>query len=159
MCFSCVLLLTCAPLACSMEGGELFNRIQQRADRPFTERGALRCAALLSLAVLVLLHTSSFPMSSNQPYYSVPHSSAPRPHSSASRISELSTLFASCALQRRPRLCSRSPPPFDSCIKTSLHTAISSQRTSSIPNPDPTVRALITVHLHTSRESDAHVRH
>lgn len=65
--------------------------------------------------------------------------SSEAPHFLLTRTS----LFLSPLMQKLPRLCSRSPPPFASFIKTLLHIAISSQRTYSIPKADPTVRSHI----------------
>lgn len=52
------ILLTCG-LFCSMDGGELFSRIQDRGDQAFTERGRLPAALIL------LSHSSSFPAKFN----------------------------------------------------------------------------------------------
>ena len=41
---------------CSMEGGELFNRIRSRHDRPYTEREAANIILMIAKAVTHLHH-------------------------------------------------------------------------------------------------------
>jgi len=40
----------------SMEGGELFNRIRDRQDKPFTEREAANIITMITNAVIHLHH-------------------------------------------------------------------------------------------------------